>query len=277
MTLLQGAIFVVCLLAFRDGIIGVFAPFMKKRGIIVQAPSPARNGGDGRLTSPQPSGSSRRPHRPVILQGDDPMFKDILIHLDGGDRDPLRIATARGIAERFAGRPTGLFAGAGPHRGEAAARSAQQASEAPVGTAATTRWSRLESLLQGATPSDPAITGRLADVLVLGRHHTGRGAPGDLFERVVLQSGRPTLVLPSVGAYPTVGSSVLIAWNGRRGAARALHMAMPLITRRNRSKWRRSAPPAAPAPMARRRGSSNTSPRPVSRPPESRCPAPTSA
>lgn len=34
-TMLQGAIFVVCVLAFRDGIVGVIAPFMKKRGIIV--------------------------------------------------------------------------------------------------------------------------------------------------------------------------------------------------------------------------------------------------
>lgn len=32
-TIIQGAIFVVCVLAFRSGIVGVLAPFLKKRGI----------------------------------------------------------------------------------------------------------------------------------------------------------------------------------------------------------------------------------------------------
>jgi branched-chain amino acid transport system permease protein len=32
-TIIQGSIFVVCVLAFRAGIVGVFVPFLKKRGI----------------------------------------------------------------------------------------------------------------------------------------------------------------------------------------------------------------------------------------------------
>ncbi len=32
-TIIQGAIFVICVLAFRSGIVGVLAPFLKKRGI----------------------------------------------------------------------------------------------------------------------------------------------------------------------------------------------------------------------------------------------------
>ncbi|HEY8710325.1 MAG TPA: hypothetical protein VIM34_20295, partial [Burkholderiaceae bacterium] len=49
--------------------------------------------------------------------------------------------------------------------------------------------------------------------------------------RVVLQSARPTLILPHAGRYDRVGSNVLVAWDDSREAARALSDALPLLRR----------------------------------------------
>jgi nucleotide-binding universal stress UspA family protein len=48
-------------------------------------------------------------------------------------------------------------------------------------------------------------------------------------ESLVLESGRPVLVIPYTGQFPTIGSHVLLAWDGGREASRALHDALPLL------------------------------------------------
>jgi nucleotide-binding universal stress UspA family protein len=48
-------------------------------------------------------------------------------------------------------------------------------------------------------------------------------------EEAAVQSGRPTLVVPRAGSFEKPFARVLLAWNGSREAARALHAAMPLI------------------------------------------------
>jgi nucleotide-binding universal stress UspA family protein len=48
-------------------------------------------------------------------------------------------------------------------------------------------------------------------------------------EDIVIASGRPLLVVPYAGEIAAVGNRALIAWDGTREAARALHDALPLI------------------------------------------------
>lgn len=51
-----------------------------------------------------------------------------------------------------------------------------------------------------------------------------------LVERVILGSGRPVLVVPRANSVPpTVGSRVLLAWNGTREATRAAFDALPIL------------------------------------------------
>jgi nucleotide-binding universal stress UspA family protein len=50
-----------------------------------------------------------------------------------------------------------------------------------------------------------------------------------LVEDVVLQSARPTLILPYAGHHASVGSRVLVAWNDSREATRAVTDALPLL------------------------------------------------
>lgn len=53
----------------------------------------------------------------------------------------------------------------------------------------------------------------------------------DMVEQVVLQSARPTLVLPYAGRFDSVGRRVLVAWDDSREATRAITDALPLLQR----------------------------------------------
>ncbi|HLO78643.1 MAG TPA: universal stress protein, partial [Magnetospirillum sp.] len=91
------------------------------------------------------------------------------------------------------------------------------------------RWWSVAHGEAGHVLHETVLAARFHDLIVLGQHHDGKDAPEELVEHAILQSGRPVLVLPAVGAYPSVGTNVLLAWNGSREAARALHDAMPLL------------------------------------------------
>lgn len=55
------------------------------------------------------------------------------------------------------------------------------------------------------------------------------GFTDDLPARVAIEAGRPTLVIPYTGNFPTIGQRVVVAWNGSREAARAAHYAVPMM------------------------------------------------
>jgi nucleotide-binding universal stress UspA family protein len=50
-------------------------------------------------------------------------------------------------------------------------------------------------------------------------------------ENLMLSAGRPVLIVPYAGEFPTVGTAVLVAWDGSREATRALHDALPFLAR----------------------------------------------
>ena len=70
---------------------------------------------------------------------------------------------------------------------------------------------------------------RLHDLVVMGQPDPdalpNALRPGE----VVLAAGRPALIVPYVGDFAEFGRRVLVAWNGTREAARALHDALFLI------------------------------------------------
>jgi nucleotide-binding universal stress UspA family protein len=73
---------------------------------------------------------------------------------------------------------------------------------------------------------------RLHDLVVMGQSQAEgvRLAP-QVPERVVLESGRPTLMIPYAGVFERVGGRILVAWNGTREAARAVADTLPLLVR----------------------------------------------
>jgi len=88
-------------------------------------------------------------------------------------------------------------------------------------------------------PAGPAIGAavahaRCADLIVIGQPdaaEAGWSFAAQLAAAVLLETGRPMLVVPYVGAPASVGTTVLVAWDGGREATRALADAMPLLVR----------------------------------------------
>jgi nucleotide-binding universal stress UspA family protein len=56
-------------------------------------------------------------------------------------------------------------------------------------------------------------------------------AAQDLVEKVVLYSARPTLLVPCVGQFDSIGTHAMVAWDDSREAARAVSDALPLLRR----------------------------------------------
>jgi len=69
---------------------------------------------------------------------------------------------------------------------------------------------------------------RLTDLLIMGQRDP-KGSDNASPDRVVLRAGRPVMVTPHVAFDEQAGSRVLIAWDGSRESARAVHDALPLL------------------------------------------------
>lgn len=77
------------------------------------------------------------------------------------------------------------------------------------------------------------LQSRYADLVVVSQTDLDDPAAahlaGPLPAQVVLGSARPVLVLPYAGQFPTIGTRVLLAWDGSLEAARAVAAALPLL------------------------------------------------
>ncbi len=77
------------------------------------------------------------------------------------------------------------------------------------------------------------LQARYADLVVLGQAEASEdnetGLLPDLPDYVLLNCGRPVLVVPRSGRFPTIGKRVLVAWNGSPEAAKAVTAALPLL------------------------------------------------
>jgi nucleotide-binding universal stress UspA family protein len=72
---------------------------------------------------------------------------------------------------------------------------------------------------------------RTADLVITGQTDPDWEATPlvDIAEHLALASGRPVLVIPYVGRYPTLGRNVVISWKASRESARAVFDALPLL------------------------------------------------
>jgi nucleotide-binding universal stress UspA family protein len=74
---------------------------------------------------------------------------------------------------------------------------------------------------------------RYADLVVLGQAAAAgaedAGLLPELPDYLLLNCGRPVLLVPRAGRFPTIGKRVLVAWNGSVEAAKAVTGALPLL------------------------------------------------
>ncbi len=72
---------------------------------------------------------------------------------------------------------------------------------------------------------------RCADLVIASQDNPDWSLSGhlDVAETVILESGRPVLLMPKTGTAESIGQRIVVAWNGRREAARAAFDALPFL------------------------------------------------
>lgn len=174
-------------------------------------------------------------------------IRSILLHLDATAASVARLEFARTLAMRHHATLSVVFAVA------STPRSVQLAlSERPAGLLQTQERADLEqakswfdeALAQGGPPmrwlradaqnatADFQTLALYADLLVLGQDDPSGlpgGAPEGFIESVLIDSGRPALIVPHAGVAGTTGHAPLIAWNASPQAARAVTAALPWL------------------------------------------------
>jgi len=172
-------------------------------------------------------------------------IKDILVHVDNTPACARRMEIAVRLATRHEAHLTALFARAfgnlpnlssgherevDKQREESQQRFEAMAAEA--GLSAEFRSADCRSSTDLVT-ENLLINARHVDLIVVGQHDSDSddgSVPDDLAESVVLGGGRPVLVVPYAGEFPTLGERALVAWNGSRESVRAVNDAIPLLT-----------------------------------------------
>lgn len=155
-------------------------------------------------------------------------LRDIAVHLDDSARCTLRLEIALGLARLHFATVTGVYAQSRPSDPEAA-RARFDAAVAAAGDSG--QWTPPPPGDDDVLVRHVATAATCADLMVMGQPDPDQAlVPQDLVEHVLLHAGRPVLVIPFAGEFANLGRRPLIAWNGGRESARALHDALPLMS-----------------------------------------------
>ena len=177
-------------------------------------------------------------------------FKTILVHLDT-EADALEITkSAIAVAKAFSAHligmhvmPDAYISAAAPPEvaGELieAQRQANQAAgkriseifgKAIAGAGVSFEWRLAEAHLETAA-SVVIRHGRMAELVILGQPDKSINLIDGIAitEEVMLSVGRPVLIVPAKASLATIGTRVLLGWNGSRESARATFDAMPFL------------------------------------------------
>lgn len=191
----------------------------------------------------------------------------ILLHLDATPASLVRLEVASELAARLDAGITALFGAAWDADRTSFAYSASAALEAAAFDPAALVFEEAKSQLRSHHLFDSPevmwceIAGHsvtrgfvqeavYADLLVVGQEarlpETGSAPPG-FVETAILDSGKPTIVVPAAMRSATVARRIVVAWNGSPQAARALAGALPLLRLADEvhvASWSRLAPAA---------------------------------
>jgi nucleotide-binding universal stress UspA family protein len=170
-------------------------------------------------------------------------LKNLMVHLDQAPRTEARLRIAVRLASEHGARLVGVFGQLAqahhvgvipvwpPAAYVAAARASQAQFEQASAKLHEAQW------LDANRGSDAAVVSQLThyarhfDLAVFGQFDdTGKSpTPPETVRDIVLNSGRPVLVIPYAGEFAQIGKNPLIAWSDTRESARALNDALPLM------------------------------------------------
>lgn len=182
-------------------------------------------------------------------------LKSVLVHLDASSRCGQRLSAAASLARQHQAQVLALYAVIPPslqyvyangvsadilerlrpledERRAAARKEFDQAVAAGLENASWLEPGR------GGVSRDFSRQAFYADLLVLGqREPDDKGESGvraDFVETVLMDSGKPALVVPYIGAPADMGKVIMISWKESRETARAIAAAMPLLKKADR-------------------------------------------
>lgn len=179
-----------------------------------------------------------------------PTPKSILLHIDSSAHAAERVVLARRIADEFEAEVTAqpcptmaLLRYPYPLEGSSEAVAIMKALDEEcrdrtyaafrTASAGSPRLHWSEPLIDA--PWGFARRALYTDLLILGQRNPDDPAvsevPPDFVPGILVESGKPALLVPYAGRFATVGRRVLIAWKETREAARAVTAALPWLVR----------------------------------------------
>jgi nucleotide-binding universal stress UspA family protein len=179
-------------------------------------------------------------------------LKDLLVLVDSDAASRQRLEYALDTAGRFDARVTAMAlvpypyvpAMVGVHIPpdlvQAQVREGERAAEQALRAAEDAARARGRSLLPltaagsiDALERSFAQAARLADLCLVGQ--PDEASITLLAEAAFLRTGRPAIIVPTIGAEPGPVRRAMVAWNGSREAARAVHDALPFLVEAERT------------------------------------------
>lgn len=175
-------------------------------------------------------------------------LKDLLVHVDNSKANTACLDAAIRLATAHDAHLTGLYVlpsvtaipafyeaqipaeviESQRQADQARARDAEQAFKTAVDRAGvSSEW----RLVEGDVTSTLSLHARYVDLLIIAQADSADPlslSQGDI-EEVVLDAGRPVMVIPYIGAPGPLGRHILVAWNASRESMRAIHDGMPLL------------------------------------------------
>lgn len=174
-------------------------------------------------------------------------LKALLVHVDSTPQAAVRLKLAEQLALAHGARATAMYAVNSallryPMALAAGAEMAplltqvdeQRLTAARELFAASVDRQRMDWLeVNGPPILETATQAFYADLIVLGQRSSDVtrdvDVPADFVSSVVIDGGRPTLVVPHIATSPVKLERVLIAWKPTRESARAVSAALPLL------------------------------------------------
>ena len=174
-------------------------------------------------------------------------IKDLLVHVDSSRAMPARVSAAATLARRHDAHLSGLYVlelPVLPSYAEAqipaeiikaqrnaflarAAAAEQQFRELTEKLGVRSEWRCVEDRRIDAL----SLHAQYADLVIVGQPdpRDPECVSAGLAGRLALESGRPVLMIPAAGVAGDIGRNVLVGWNAKREAVRAVNDAMPLL------------------------------------------------
>jgi nucleotide-binding universal stress UspA family protein len=173
-------------------------------------------------------------------------IKDILVHVDDSQDCNQRLQVAFKIAKMFDSHVNGLYVpDPVPSKfyghsisheihdafDEIKTRKIESARELFETESADWRAKSMIKVSEGNVIKNILEYSAYHDLLVLGQIDSSK--PGNnrriVLREIPVESSSPTLLVPYIGSQDSVGKNILIAWDGSREAARAVHYALPFL------------------------------------------------